>query len=277
MVQRNLQASAFAGVTVFPGGNFDKSQDESFQMTAIRETFEESGLLIASPKSPGGRLPPDTVLDEARHTIHRQKLPFQAFLDQHGLKADTESLMPFTEWITPVGAPRRFHARFYVAFLPSTSSSGFTSGTKQERRPKPDGGQEVIRARFIHPQSAIAEFDAQKITFMPPQYYILHTLSSILTGSRNAAEQQEKVKQLAYGKFGKMVINPKRMEGSEDAAGPAILTYEGDETRGGSKGRLHRAVVVSAKGGITLKIELQRNWDIFTEIEDRAFQPPSKL
>jgi 8-oxo-dGTP pyrophosphatase MutT (NUDIX family) len=75
-------------------------------MTAIRETFEESGLLIASPRSPGGRLPPDTVLDEARHTIHRQKLPFQTFLDQHGLKADTESLMPFTEWITPVGAPR---------------------------------------------------------------------------------------------------------------------------------------------------------------------------
>ncbi|EEB91528.1 hypothetical protein MPER_10095 [Moniliophthora perniciosa FA553] len=148
LVQRNPQATAFAGVTVFPGGNYDKYQDESFQMTAIRETFEES--------------------DEARYTIQSQKLPFRTFLDEHGLKAEP-------------------------------SSAGFTFGNKQERLPKPDGGQEVIRARFLHPESAIAEFNAQKITFMPPQYYILHTLSSILVGEKNTMEQREKVRQLAYG------------------------------------------------------------------------------
>ncbi|KAL0568076.1 hypothetical protein V5O48_013920 [Marasmius crinis-equi] len=277
LVQRNPQASAFAGVTVFPGGNYDKNQDDSFEITAIRETFEESGLLIASPTSSHGALPPDSVLDEARHAVHSQKTLFREFLDKHSLKPDTDSLMPFTQWITPVGAPRRFHARFYVSFLPSASSSGFTSGNQQARLPKPDGGQEVITARFLHPTDAIAEFRAQKITFMPPQYYILDTLSKILQGNVNTSEQRAIVRELAYGKFGAMVINPRRLVGPEEAPGPAILTYEGDETRGGSPGRLHRAIIHARKGGITEKLVLQRNFDIFTEIEDKAFTPQAKL
>ncbi|KAK1220409.1 hypothetical protein PQX77_016839 [Marasmius sp. AFHP31] len=277
LVQRNPHASAFAGVTVFPGGNYEKDQDESFEMTAIRETFEESGLLIATPKSRDGRLPTDSVLDEARHAIHSQKVLFRTFLDKHGLKADADSLMPFTQWITPVGAPRRFHARFYVTFLPSASTSGFTSGDKQARLPKPDGGQEVITARFIHPKDAISEFHTQKITFMPPQYYILDTLEKILQGNVNTSEQRAKVRELAYGKYGSMVINPRRLVGPEEAPGAAVLTYEGDETRGGSPGRLHRAIIHARKGGITEKLVLQRNFDIFTEIEDKAFSPQPKL
>ncbi|KAG7092882.1 hypothetical protein E1B28_009192 [Marasmius oreades] len=271
LVQRNPRAVAFGGVTVFPGGNYDRTQDDSFEITAIRETFEESGLLMASPTTPGGALPTDSVLDEARHAIHSQKMRFREFLDQHGLKPDTDSLMPFTQWITPVGPPRRFHTRFYVSFLPSASSSGFTSGDKQARLPKPDGGKEVITARFLHPKAAIAEFDSQKITFMPPQYYILHTLASILKGSVNTPEQRAKVRELAYGKFGRMVINPRRLKGAEEAAGLAVLTYEGDETRGGSPGRRHRATIFARQGGITEKIVLERNFDIYTEIEENAF------
>lgn len=91
-------------VQVFPGGNFDKKQDKSLAMTAIRETFEESGLLLASSSSPSVSLLAD--LDEARHEIHHQKLLFQKFLQSKNLEADVESLLPFTQWITPVGSPR---------------------------------------------------------------------------------------------------------------------------------------------------------------------------
>jgi 8-oxo-dGTP pyrophosphatase MutT (NUDIX family) len=91
---------------VFPGGNFDGKQDKSLAMTAIRETFEESGLLLAS-SSPSSAPPPlEGVLDEARHEIHQQKLLFQKFLRSKNLEADVESLLPFTQWITPVGSPR---------------------------------------------------------------------------------------------------------------------------------------------------------------------------
>lgn len=90
---------------MFPGGIFDKKQDNSLAMTAIRETFEESGLLLASSPSSA---PPflEAVLDEARYKIHQQKLLFQNFLQSKNLEVDVKSLLPFTQWITPVGPPR---------------------------------------------------------------------------------------------------------------------------------------------------------------------------
>ena len=79
-------------------------QDSSLQMTAIRETFEESGLLIAS--SGNSSLPQDFVLDEAREAIHAQRTNFQTFLGEHHLTVDMSSLLPFTTWVTPISAPR---------------------------------------------------------------------------------------------------------------------------------------------------------------------------
>ncbi|KAJ8507494.1 hypothetical protein ONZ45_g10152 [Pleurotus djamor] len=272
LVQRNPQARHFGGVTVFPGGNYDKQEDSSLEITAIRETFEESGLLLA--RSASGTTPTDAILDEARFAIHSRKASFNTFLQKHNLEADVSALLPFTQWITPVGPPRRFHTQFYATFLPATSASGFSSGNKHERIPKPDGGQEVISARFIHPETALSENRVGKITFMPPQFYVITTLAGILRGSTNTAAQRELVRQLSQGMFGRMVINPRRMA-DPDEEGRAILTYEGDETRGGSKGRLHRALVKLDKAGIlTHEIVLQRNFDVFTEIEPQAFKTP---
>ena len=120
LVRRNPKAAAFGGmhvrficwpariinediVQVFPGGNFDEKQDKSLAMTAIRETFEESGLLLASSSSSSAPAPLEAVLDKARHEIHQHKLLFQKFLQSKNLEADVESLLPFTQWITPVG------------------------------------------------------------------------------------------------------------------------------------------------------------------------------
>jgi len=273
LVHRNPKATSFGGMHVFPGGNLDQKQDQSLALTAIRETFEESGLLLAS-SSPAGHSPFDEVLDEARHAIHEQRLQFQTFLESHHLQADADSLLPFTQWVTPVGPPRRFHTQFYVAFLPAAPSSGFSSGAKQERIPKHDGGQEVIEARFVHPQKALEECREGKISFMPPQYYILSTLADILQGSHNTFDQRQKVQTLSRGLFGGMVINPRRV--GEDQAGRAILAYEGDEMRGGAKGRLHRTLV-KFNGAASSDISMIRNFDIFTEIEAHCFSLPPKL
>ncbi|KAJ3932816.1 MAG: NUDIX hydrolase domain-like protein, partial [Lentinula lateritia] len=233
MVQRNPHASTFAGATVFPGGNLDKKQDSSLKITAIREAFEESGLLIARPSDSLSRTLSDAVLDEARFAVHGQTKTFQQFMNENNLIADTESLLPFTTWITPIEAPRRFYTQFYVAFLPETSASGFMAGSKQERLPKPDGGQEVIAARFIRPEEALAEFNARKIKFMPPQYYILYTLSNILRGATSTFEERVAVQRLSSGNFGRMTINPRRLVQPQSSSDATTLTYEGDETRGG--------------------------------------------
>ncbi|KAG6917924.1 hypothetical protein DXG01_000361 [Tephrocybe rancida] len=277
---RNPEARHFGGVhlgrQVFPGGNFDQKQDSSLAMTAIRETFEESGLLLASATSSTSNFLTDAFLDEARHKIHSQRMNFQTFLSDQHLVADTSSLLPFTQWITPANVLRRFHTQFFVAFLPAAPSSGFSSGTKQDRIPKPDGGQEVVSARFLHPIDALSEFRKGKITFMPPQAYLLQTLAEILQGRVNTPSQRERVETLSRGLFGSMVLNPLRL-GSPDAEGRSILTYEGDETRGGSEGRRHRVVVKAGKGGITSEVTLERNFDVFTEIEPQAFKLRSKL
>ncbi|VDB82713.1 unnamed protein product [Peniophora sp. CBMAI 1063] len=257
LVQRNPQAKAFSGMHVFPGGNYDERQDGgSYEMTAIRETFEESGLLLASSSASIS----DEDLDTARYAIHAGRTLFKDFLSQNELKADVPSLLPFTQWITPPGSPRRFHARFFVAFLPASSSSGFSSGSSQQRLPTPDGGQEVVSARFVHPADALAECQAGKVVFMPPQYYLLSTLASILTGRSASAAQRAQVEALSASSFGTLVVNPMPYKGPEVPEGLSCLTYEGDEQRGGPPGRLHRSYIRFEKG-VPREIRLLRNFD----------------
>ena len=141
---------------------------------------------------------------------------------------------------------RRFHARFFLVFLPSASSSGFGSGEKRNRTPTPDGGQEVISAKFLRPRDALANYHAGTISLFPPQFYILSTLSEALTGRQNTLAEREKVFALSQGSFGRMVIKPKPLP-QEDGQKHFVLTFEGDETRGGSKGRRHR--VIGENGG----------------------------
>lgn len=318
LVHRNPNATSFAGMHGFPGGNYDEKQDESYQMTAIRETFEETGLLFASatseseselprshsqspsPPSPSLSLSlSEAALDASRESIHTGRTLFRDFLKQHALSANVKTLLPFTEWITPLGFSRRFHTRFYVSFLPSllhtpASSAGhggfpsFSSGVTQHRLPTPDGdgGQEVIEARFVHPREALAEHRSKKIALMPPQHYILTTLADLLpvvvgrqvmtTTTPQGPQQRERVERLSAGAFGRMVICPQA--GKRDANGRIPLVYEGDEARGGPRGRLHRSIVLfNPETKLPTEIKLLRNFDIFTEVESGPTTRSTKL
>ena len=162
---------------------------------------------------------------------------------------------------------RRFRTQFFITFLPASPSSGFSTGTKQERLPTsgmrscslssfiiltlPDGGQEIVSARFLHPSDALLEFRRKQITLMPPQYYILYTLSNLLSGRVNTQEHRDLVENLSRGAFGNMTFNPKLIGNSESKQDKVVQTYEGDETRGGPPGRLHRALVKFEKGGVS--------------------------
>ncbi|KAG2349444.1 hypothetical protein BDR05DRAFT_972486 [Suillus weaverae] len=259
LVQRNPQARSFAGQHVFPGGNFDAKQDTSLEWTAIRETFEEAGLLLAFSNTPSTLL--DVDFTQAREAVHEGHMTFSTFLTNNNLRADVGALLPFTTWVTPPSSARRFRTEFFVAFLKDSTSDGLYSFRK-ECLPTPDGGQEVIRTRFLHPESAIEEFRTGKIGLFPPQYYILETLRSILTGSSNTESQRNAVQMLSRAAFGRMVINPKlfRVNDGVDEA----FVYEGDELRGGPKGRLHR-MVVERRGASFSQMNLRRNFDLFTQ------------
>ena len=147
---------------------------------------------------------------------------------------------------------RRFHARFYVTFLCGTSLSGFSRGAKQDFIPTPDGGQEVISARFIHPSEALRAHRAKEMMFMPPQYYLISVLAGILSGDRSSEAQRTRVRELSGGAFGRMVILPRQ---SKLGDGRLLFAYEGDELVDGPLGARHRSIVKPGPGGVSSTTE----------------------
>jgi hypothetical protein len=85
---------------------------------------------------------------------------------------------------------------------------------------------------------------------MPPQFYLLSTLASILRGDETTVDQMNTIRRLACGAFGGYVINPRPLP-EKDEEGLTVLTYEGDESRGGKPGARHRARVRSKKGVVS--------------------------
>lgn len=131
----------------------------------------------------------------------------------------------------------------------ASPSSSFITGEKLERLPTPDGGQEVVAARFMHPTAVLDECRARRIILMPPQLYLVSALASLLIGNLNVPEQREGVAAVAKGPFGRMSIHPRTLHGAAPA-GWTVSTWPGDESRGGPKGRLHRAFVKFGKRGV---------------------------
>ncbi|WP_432834534.1 NUDIX hydrolase [Dactylosporangium sp. CA-092794] len=96
-----------------------ESVARSVVCAAVREVFEESGVLLAGPD-------PATVVgdvsgpdwEEARLALIARELGFAEFLSRSGLVLRTDLLVPWSRWITPEFEPRRFDTYFFVALLP---------------------------------------------------------------------------------------------------------------------------------------------------------------
>ena len=91
---------------------------------------------------------------------------------------------------------------------------------------------------------------------MPPQFYLLTVLSDILEGDSvrerglTNQERRQLVEKLSRGAFGSFIFSPTPLKGPEGKRedGKQVLTYEGDEARGGRKGVLHRTIFEPQKG-----------------------------
>ncbi len=147
MLRRNLTLDFVGGAYVFPGGAVDPHDgtvagDASlfagsdvacsqvlglpnlgsrFWVAAIRECFEEAGILIASRN--GSVLSFDdaeerALFDGYRRALNSKETSFEAILRAEGLRLEVEGVVYFAHWITPEGAPRRYDTRFFVAAAP---------------------------------------------------------------------------------------------------------------------------------------------------------------
>jgi 8-oxo-dGTP pyrophosphatase MutT (NUDIX family) len=140
MMVRHYEIDFNSGALVFPGGSVDKGDKEiiaspgfysggegldeaalSFRIAAIRETFEESGILLAQPK--GSKALVDARRASEIEAAHRASLcegktTFQKVLTDNGLWLALDELVPYAHWITPEGMPKRFDTWFFLAAAP---------------------------------------------------------------------------------------------------------------------------------------------------------------
>ena len=189
---RRKPSMAFApGAFVFPGGSVDaRDADEqvawagpdpaewgrifdappelarALVCAAIRETFEESGVLLAGPSA--GSVVADTTgadWEADRQALLDRSLSLAEMLARRGLVLRADLLRPWSRWITPVIEERRFDARFFAAALP-----------RQQRTR--DVGGEAAAVAWVQPGDAIALGRRKQIVLWPPTAVTLAELAA---------------------------------------------------------------------------------------------------
>ena len=121
----------FPDLHVFPGGKVDDNDaelgemiappqsanhpPERFKVAALRECFEECGVLYA--EDPFGPIDPEN-LQSLRHDLLDDRVTFKDLVDDLALLFQDDAVLYFSHWITPPYAPARFDTRFFVAHVP---------------------------------------------------------------------------------------------------------------------------------------------------------------
>jgi 8-oxo-dGTP pyrophosphatase MutT (NUDIX family) len=190
MLRRQASMAFAPGAFVFPGGSVDpRDADEevawagpdigewgrvldappelarALVCAAVRETFEESGVLLAGPS-------PDTVVADTtggdweadRNALLDRSVSLAGLLARRRLVLRADLLRPWSRWITPVIEERRFDARFFAAALPPG----------QRTR---DVGGEAAAVRWIAPGAALAAGRSAQIELWPPTAVTLAELA----------------------------------------------------------------------------------------------------
>ncbi len=130
MVKRAETMKFAGGATVWPGGRVDPDdwvlaaeiapaldpEDGAGRVAAIRETLEETGLLVGAGAHDG-----DVAVVAALRAAVQSHQPFSASLAAHGIVLDLDAVLPFARWIPKMNSQRRFDTRFYITRRPPES------------------------------------------------------------------------------------------------------------------------------------------------------------
>ena len=183
LLRRQTSMAFAAGMCVFPGGGVDQRDfdhhtgwagptpsewaaklgvDEhlarALVCAAVRETFEESGVLLAGDS-------PETVVADTtgadweadRLALEGKELAFTEFLDRRGLVLRTDLLGAWSGWLTPVFEPRRYRTWFFVALLP-------------EGQRTRDVSTESSSVTWLPATTALEQVETGTMMMLPPTY-----------------------------------------------------------------------------------------------------------
>jgi 8-oxo-dGTP pyrophosphatase MutT (NUDIX family) len=193
MLRRNLKSDFVGGAYVFPGGALDENDaDSQFQrrtfglderaaskilgvesgglayyVAVLRELFEEAGLLIAC-RAQGKSVDLSDAKTVARLAAQRRGLnhgdvKLAEIMEREELLLDLRGLAYLAHWVTPVGPPRRYDTRFFVALAPSDQTAAHDAG-------------ETIEDTWLRPIDALAAHERGDFDMIFPT---IRTLKSI--------------------------------------------------------------------------------------------------
>ncbi len=226
--EKTSKVNFAAGAFVFPGGALDESDlGENFTMlgkligdeanrilgvpdgglnywiAAIRECFEEVGVLFAATNS-------DEMFSEKeylafqsskRKTLDRGEVNFHEVLRDAELALEVDQLHYFSRWVTHAGSPRRYDTRFFIARMP------------QGQVAQHDGG-ELVDHRWLKPAEALRLNSQGKLNLMFPTQKTIEKLTEFreveeaLNYTRNAVPVTPMTPRLTVGAGGKKLLLP---------------------------------------------------------------------
>ncbi|MCX4676134.1 NUDIX hydrolase [Streptomyces sp. NBC_01433] len=217
MLRRRASMAFAGGAYAYPGGGVDPRDDDrligwagpsleswaarlgvdtvteaqAIVCAAVRETYEEAGVLLAGPTR-------DTVVGDVtgadweadREALVARELSFAEFLDRRGLVLRSDLLGAWARWITPAFEPRRYDTWFFVAALPDGQRTRNAS-------------TEADRTVWISPGEAADGYDRGELLMMPPTVSTLRTLRPYGTSAEalEAADSQDLAPVLAQARL----------------------------------------------------------------------------
>ncbi|MFB6848072.1 NUDIX hydrolase [Streptomyces sp. NPDC056373] len=224
MLRRRASMAFAGGAYAYPGGGVDPRDDDhqvrwagptrawwadrlgvdetaaqAIVCAAVRETYEEAGVLLAGPAH-------DSVVTDTtgagweadRAALVARDLSFAEFLDRRGLVLRSDLLGAWTRWITPEFEARRYDTWFFVAALP-------------EGQRTRNASTEADRTVWIAPSEAAAGYDKGELLMMPPTIATLRQLTAYDTaaGALDAAQGRDLTPVLATARLvdGELVLS----------------------------------------------------------------------
>jgi 8-oxo-dGTP pyrophosphatase MutT (NUDIX family) len=201
-LMRRVRALDFApGACVFPGGSVDAADADpgigwagpspadvagrlgtsperarALVCAAIRETFEESGVLLAgpypsAPSAPAALVDDSAVLARYRHELLTGTTSFGDLLGRLGLVLRADLLTPWARWVTPEASPRRFDTWFFAAALPPGQTAALEAAGERQDHGESDQGT------WLRSAAALESARAGEITLLPPTAVTLGELA----------------------------------------------------------------------------------------------------
>jgi len=169
MVVRHQAIDFASGALVFPGGRVEDADHDiaaqlpakrgsgrakdptlPFRIAAIRETFEECGVLLARPLGSDDLIDAPTLKrldDQHRAALNGGSIGFDMVLESEGLVPAPDLLVHFAHWITPVNQPKRYDTHFFLAEAPAEHLAVHD-------------GYEAVDSIWITPQQALQDAEA---------------------------------------------------------------------------------------------------------------------